>query len=883
MHVLSEILSLVLCFMPALLRTAFLYSLLIISLLFLTSQPLWAQEDTLAQTPPDSVQVDTLAVKSDFETTVNYKASDSIRFNVKNQMVVMYNQSDVKYGDISLASYQITLNWGEDELTAIGLEDSLGKLSQTPVFEQAGEVYNAEKIRYNFESEKAIVTMARTQQGEGYLIGEKVKRFGDRYFLRNGIYTTCNDPHPHFGIRSKKLKMVAGKQIITGPFQLEIADIPTPLGFPFGMVPIPKKRSSGIIIPAYGETRERGFFLRDGGLYLALSDYIDLTFLGEIYSRGGAGGRVMSRYKKRYRYDGSVEFRYNNLPQGEVGTANRAVQQDFWLTWSHRPFARGTSRFSASVNAGTSTFNARNSFNPNDYLSSSFTSNVSYSKSFAGTPFSFTSSLRHNQNVQTEVITVSPQASLNMQRIFPLKKLIKKSSSPLAQLGLSYTSQGKIDVTNSIAAASSGQLRTSEGRQVPDTLGFNLSNMDVLLQNAGMGVKHNIPISTAFSLFNYFTVSPQANYTETWYKERYTYNYLGNDTVNIDTVNSFSRFYDYSVSASVTTRFYSTYIFKSKKAEKPALRHMLTPTLSFSYKPDFSDPRFGLYEEIQVDETGRTERIPTMDGVYGRPSLGEQGNISLRLDNNVELKVFDREAQEMKKVKLIDNFSLSTAYNLAADSFNLADLQMSLRTNLFQRISININSSIDPYTWELYSMDSATGRANQRRIPEFAWKNGQGLGSLKRLSFAISTSLNPEAVKSYIPFEGVDPDQLNYINEHPEYYVDFSVPWNLSLNFNFSYTKNGFDEPNLTRTVSFNGDVSLTEKWKVTFRSGYDFELKDFSFTSIDIHRDLHCWQMSVSWIPFGPRQSYTLDIGVKASILQDLKLSRRNNWYDRR
>jgi hypothetical protein len=272
-----------------------------------------------------------------------------------------------------------------------------------------------------------------------------------------------------------------------------------------------------------------------------------------------------------------------------------------------------------------------------------------------------------------------------------------------------------------------------------------------------------------------------------------------------------------------------------------------------------------------------------MDGVYGRPSLGEQGNISLRLDNNVELKVFDREAQEMKKVKLIDNFSLSTAYNLAADSFNLADLQMSLRTNLFQRISININSSIDPYTWELYSVDSATGRTNQRRIPEFAWNNGQGLGSLKRLSFAISTSLNPEAVKSYIPFEGVDPEQLNYINEHPEYYVDFSVPWNLSLNFNFSYTKNGFDEPNLTRTVSFNGDVSLTEKWKVTFRSGYDFELKDFSFTSIDIHRDLHCWQMSVSWIPFGPRQSYTLDLGVKASILQDLKLSRRNNWYDRR
>lgn len=847
--------------------------------------------DTLAT---DSLSGDTLTVpvKSEFETTVDYSAKDSIRFNIKTKKAYLYGQSEIDYEKINLKSENIEIDWEENTLHAIGVEKENGEIRGAPIFQEGDDIYDAEEIQYNFKTRKAIVTGFRTQEGEGFVLSERAKKAeGDNYYVQNGIYTTCNLPHPHYGIRAGKIKMVGNKQIVTGPFNLEISEVPTPIGFPFALVPLPKKRASGLIIPAYGETRERGFFLRDGGYYWAISDYMDLTVLGEIYSRGGTGLRVQNNYKKRYRYNGAFEFRFNNRPQGERGTPERSVQQDFWVNWRHQPFTRGNSSFSASVNAGTSTFNQNNAFNQRDFISPSFNSRISYRKTFQGTPFTFSAALGHNQNVQTEIVKLNPDMTLAMNRVFPFKKLIQNPKSFLNDVSISYNFKTRGEITNLVQAPNFG-VKTTDEVVENDTVGFNLSNADILLSNAKFGAQHSIPLSAPLTVLRYFTLTPNANFTETWYAEQRDYEWFSGDTIDVNVTSGFSRFYNYSVGTSLTTRLYSTYFMKGKVQ---AIRHVMTPTVSFSYTPDFSKPQYNFYQEVQVREDGTTQLLPRYDGIFGRPSSGEVGQISLSLDNNLEMKVRSLEDPKGKKVKIFDNFGIRTAYNIAADSFNLSDISMQARTQLFGKLQISLNGGIDPYTYELQSVDTSSGRVTQRRINKFAWQTGNGIGNINSAGIALSTNFSPKGAKGgrggrgneqtneQKPPPGTSQADMDFINENRNLYVDFSIPWSLNVSYNLRYSKRGFDEARITQSMNFNGDVSLTPKWKVGVRSGYDFERKEFSFTSVDITRDLHCWQMTVNWVPFGPRQSYTMEIGVKAAILQDLKLARRNNWYDRR
>lgn len=837
------------------------------------------------------VESDTLnrpAASGDFVAIVKYSATDSIKYDFKTQKITLYNKAEIDYTNINLKSNNIALDWNTNELTAIGLTDSLGRLTETPIFKQGDEEYQAKKIRYNFVSEKAIVTDIVKKEGEGFLLLEKGKRDAEGNFNGlQGSYTTCtNTAHPHFRIRSQKLKVIEKKQIITGPFRLEIMDIPTPVGFPFGLLPIPKTRSSGIIIPTYGETQERGFYLRDGGYYWAISDRIDLTFLGEAYSKGVYGASVRSRYAKRYYYTGNFDFRLNTIRAEERGIDD-SKSNDFRLTWSHNPKSRGSSSFSANVNVMTSQFNARNSFNPNDYTQASVNSGINYNKTFTGTPFVFSGSLRHDQNLQSKITNVSPQANLSMNRIFPLRKYVKNSQSPLAQLGLSYRLDGQGKLSNLLPTASTGGFKIpSDQKRVADTVAFDVASLPTILENLQWGLKHSIPLSTSVTFLRYFKMNPSANFTQVFYGSRNSYEWMQKDTVRTIEKQGLSQFYSYNASIDFTTTFYSTFLFKSQKFK--ALRHTMIPTISLNYQPDFSDPRFGFYQEVQIDEAGNTKRVARMSGLYGSPSAGESGTISFSLRNTLEAKVESKDGKD-EKMKLLDSFDFSSAYNLAADSFNLSNISVNLRTSLFKnKIGINVRTAIDPYTYQALTRDSLTGKvATQRQIDRFAWQDGFSLGTMSTLGISLNTSLSADGLKSdnkdVASNQAISQADVDFINQNRDLYVDFNVPWTISMNYNWNYTRVGLIEGNASQNLSFNGDLSVTPKWKVAYTASYDLELNTFSDATFNIHRDLHCWELRVSWTPVGFRRGYSLDLRVKSTLLQDLKLNRKNNWRDRR
>ncbi|WP_154657080.1 putative LPS assembly protein LptD [Hugenholtzia roseola] len=843
-----------------------------------------------AQITKDSLQTkaDTLAIpmSNDFASEVVYSATDSIVYDMEKGIIRLYRGSKIDFENTKLESHQIDIDWASNTLTAKGeRNDSTGALTNTPVFKQGEDQYKAQEMRYNFKSERAIVTSVTKQEGEGFLLLERGKRDAQGNLSGlSGAYTTCNLDHPHFRIRSKKMKVIGKNQIVSGPFLLEISDIPTPLGFPFALMPIPKKRASGIIVPTYGETRERGFFLRDGGYYWAISDYIDLALLAEVYTKGFYGASLRSNYRKRYKYNGNFSFNINNSIQGERGTGTEGRTRDFKLIWSHTPQTKGSTRFSANVNAGTTTFDRRNAFNTQDFMQSSLNSSVNFSKTFEGTPFAFTSSLRHNQNVQTNIVTLSPQFNLSATRIFPFKNLVKNSRSPLAQIGINYNLDGRGDISNLIPAPNFGGLKTDVGRNTADTLGFNFSTASEMLKNMRVGFQHRLPLSTSLTLAKYITLSPSVNFTQTFYRTRNNYEWIGGDTVRVSQENGFFQFFRYDVTASLATRLYNTFYYKSEKFK--ALRHMMVPSVTFSYNPDFGDARYGFYQNVQTNNNGDIRRISRYEGIYGSPAQGRAGTIGIGFSNNLEAKVQRGDKEE--KIMLIENLGFQTSYNLAADSFQLAPISVDFRTRVWDnKININARGTLDPYAYSLISRDTLTGAVSQRRLPTYALSEEGKLGRFSSLNVSISTNLNPDAFKSKEQEAAEKTAQTNeerqFIADNAHLYVDFNVPWSLNISYNLAYTRNGFEDPRVTQNVRLNGDVKLTEKWKVSYETSYDFTAKEFSFTSFNIHRDLHCWQLSATWVPFGPRQMYSVNLGVKASVLQDLKLNRQYTWRDRR
>ena len=863
-------------------------------------------QDSVAIAQQDSIRE---SKKNDIETTINYTARDSMTFDLKGQKLYLYGETHIDYGNIALDADETTIDWNQRTIKAKFTTDTLGRKRGKPVFSQGSDVFETEDILYNFKTRRAIIKGVVTEQDGAFMHGEDVKKNEENeLFIKHAKYTTCNLSDPHFFIESKKIKVVPGNKVVSGPFNMKFREVPTPLWFPFGMFPQPKEKASGIVFPSYGEENRRGFFLRDGGYYFGFSEYADLRITGDIYSKGGHAINALTNYKLRYKFNGSLSFSYNkNSFDNPENALEPSVTKDYWVRWSHRPETRGNANFSASVNAGTSTYNSNNNVAISDLersISSQFSSNVSYSQRFRGTPFNMTANLRHNQNVQTGVYNMTfPGLTINMNRIHPLKNLVKSSSSPLAKLNFSHNFVATNEFTNAPVRGFQG-WDLVEGEGYSDTLRFNFNELGNVYDRAKIGGRHSIPISTSFTLLKYFTVSPSINYEEVWYTRKLDYNGGYNEElggVDVDTLEGFSRAGSWRSGASLNTRVYGMYYLKGIPGIE-AIRHVMTPSVSFSYSPEINNAT-----EIQIDSTGRTAFVTPYEGygfAYGSPQGRESKTIGFSLTNNLEMKVRTPKdtANEFKKVKIFDNLSLNSGYNLAADSFNLSNITWNARTSFFQqKVSVTMTGAFDPYQY----IDDGTSVG--QRVNRFAWNNGQGLGTLQRLNTAISFSLAPKKGKGARGnTDEMDPnmppggrgafdneeDILNsqygteeekeYVLQNPEEYVDFDLPWSLRVSYSINRSKRGLEDAEITaHTVSLNGTLGLTGKTQITFNTYYDVKNQAFATTRIGVSRDLHCWTMNFSWVPFGRQQSFALTIRPKSALLQDLKLEKRRSFYD--
>ena len=840
-----------------------------------------AAEDTFAI--PDPVPVnpgDPKKKKSVLDYDIVYDALDSIPSSPDNSIIELYNQAIIEYGSMKIEAGYIRIEFEKAEIFASGLPDSTGKMTQKPIFVEAGKTYRADEMRYNFETGKARINKVITQEGEGFLHGEKVKKTGGAaFFVKNAAYTTCSHEHPHFRIRTPKAKVIPGVKVVTQFAFLELFDIPTPLMLPFGFFPTTDKRKSGIIIPTYGSSQYRGYFLKNGGFYWAASDYFDLSATGDVYTKGGFGLQGQSNYKVRYKFNGNFNVRYNLLKYGReefesVVPGAYDNRSDFSVTWSHRQDAKANPyyNFSANVNIATTQFYQITSINPDQVLQNRLNSSVSFSRRWAGKPYNLNVTLNHSQNNQTKDMTLTlPQVNFSVNRMFPFKSEggIVGKKKWYEEIGITYTANAK--------------------NQIQTRMDKPLFTETVFRDSSRMGMQHSIPISANYKVFKFFVFNPSINFTERWYpnKLEYAFDPDLNRVVVTDTLNGFFANRDFNANANLSTKLYGLWRYRGFLR---AIRHVMTPTVGLSYRPDFSTPFWGYYQEIQSDTLGNTTLVnPYSRGVYGSAGQGLNGAITFGIQNTLEAKVRSKsDSTGLKKIKLLERFSLNGSYNMAAEEFKLSTIRMAASSSMFDRlITLNYNATLDPYAFD---------EGLNSRVNDYAIGKGQGLFRLTSQRFTAGTRLDASSFKSKDTKkdkkgeeEQNDPNQaaaLGITEGDIDYYrlpgyVDFNVPWSLNLNYNLSYTKSGAADPVVRQSMDISGDMDLTQGWKVGFRTGYDFEAQDFTFTSFNFYRDLHCWTMSCSWVPFGFQQSYMLTIRVKSSILQDLKLERRRGVGD--
>ena len=801
----------------------------------------------------NKVSIDTLNSPDALEFPVKYLAKDSIRIDMKSKLVYLFGEAEVYYGDIELKAENIEIDMDSNIVTARGKKDSTGKYFGEPVFTEKESKVNSHEMKYNFKTEKGLIIDAVTHEGENYIHGEKIyKTPDDILYIKHGKYTTCNLRHPHYWFSANRLKIIPEDKIVTGPANLVIEGVPTPLGIPFGFFPNSDKQKSGIIIPTFGESNQYGFFLLGGGYYAAISDNVSTQITGDYYSKGSWAGNILTNYKKRYKYTGALNTSFSVFKNGFKEFPNYSETQNFFIRWNHTqdPKAQPNSIFSANVNFGNSE-NYTNNFNSsgNQYLSTSFNSSVSYKKSFAGKPYNFSLNGSHSQNTLNKTVTVRlPELAFNVSRLYPFKRKTTIGKQKIYEkIGVSYSMSAKNEVT------------------AKDSL-FSLNNLSYLKDEFQNGMKHSIPLSTSFKVLKNFTVNPSLNYSETWYIEtvRKQYN-LEKDSLEVASENGFERGNSLNMSINASTKVYGMYQYRGNVIK--ALRHVMTPSVGFTYIPENNS---GLRSYIDANN----DSIPYSifeGGIYGSTNTTEAGLINLGLLNNFEMKVRNRKDSlgKDKKIKLLESLKFSTNYNVIADSLNWSNILVNARTNI-KKLSLNFTGSFDPYTIDTTN----TGQFTRLNTSEFD-KNSR-IGRLTSASIAAGFSFRSKKTNTKKESNYGNEQQLEYINANPSEFVDFNVPWTLNMNYNVRYTKPRY-EKNIIQTLNFSGDVSLTNKWKIGMRSGYDFEQKDLSYTSVDIYRDLHCWEMTFNWIPFGPRQSYLFTIRVKSALLQDLKLTRRS------
>ena len=821
---------------------------------------------------PDSLHVDTIAIPNlgkskhskskDFDVPVYYNSDDSLLNDMKNRKAFLYGNAVVKYEDMTINAAFIEVDLDKKEVYAYGRTDG-DSIVGKPEFNQGDETFVADTIRYNFNSKKGIIKNVTTVYDGAYLIGGKTKLHENKHIhMTHGKFTTCDLPDPHFYFNLSKAIVIPDDKIISGPANLVVEDVPTPIGIPFGFFPNKKGGTSGIIIPEFGDEENRGFFLRNGGYYWAINDYVDLTVLGDIYSKGSWGAGMIMNYKLRYKFNGSLSIKYNRNLFGYRGLSNFSASNQYALRWKFTQDSKANpnSTFSADVNMSSTDYDKYNSYNVNNYMTSTKQSSVSYSYVFPNTPLSMSVALKHSQNSNTGSIDLTlPEFAFNMSRIYPFKrkKAVGKSRF-YEKISIAYT----MNATN--------KIRTN------DADFFNIPYDSIT-----NGIIHRIPINASFKLFKYTTLTPSFNYNERWYFKRFSKQW--NDSENLletDYASTFARVWDYNASLSWSTTIYGMFNFRKGKVK--ALRHVFSPNVSFSYVPDFGKEKYkyyGTYSRVMYNNsTGQYDTVSNMysmfEGLpYGTPNKGGSGTVNITLGNNLEMKLRNLKdtTKDNMKIKLLESFNISTNYNIFADSLRWAPISITARTRI-KVVDISFNTTLDPYAI------AQNEYGTYQRINKALVKTN---GHLVRMTIGYLTvgfSLNSKARDKKIAEQ--QESLYDIIYGYPNSYVDFNVPWNLRVSYTFRYTK-PYDEMKITQTLNVSGELNITKKWKISVATGYDFEAKKMSPTTIDIYRDLHCWEMSLHVVPFGQHKSYAFQINVKASMLQDLKLNKRRSWFD--
>lgn len=813
---------------------------------------------------------------------VVYNASDTVSIDPNNKLIHLYNNAKIVHGSMEITSGIIVIDYSNNEIYAGRIIDSLGNYTQSPVFKQGQDVIEPDSLKFNMDTKKAIIFNSRTEQAGLKILSEITKKENDSvYFMNRAKFTTSADlENPEYYFLLRKAKVVPGKKIITGPTNMYIADVPTPIGLPFAYFPLSNKRTSGIIFPSFGEQNSRGYFIQNGGYYLPINDNIDLTLLGDYYTNGSYGFRVENTYIFRYKFRGNLSFRYESLIQSERGFPDYSKSSVYNLRWSHTKDSKSNpnSRFSASVNLGSSKYYRQsvNQINAANYLNNSLSSSISYSKTFTGEPqVNFSLSATHSQNTNTQVINMTlPSLQSSVSRVFPFAPKSGTKKGFLQNINFQYSLRGENRI------------------QTTDSLFFTKEMFD----SAKSGFQHNIPISTNFKLFKYLSFSTSANYNATMVFntiER-SFDIENQEVVTIDN-KGYDGFSTYNFSASLGTTVYGMYDFGNEK-NLQAIRHVLRPSISYSLAPAFNQ-YYDTYEVVSADglTTSDVEYSRFEGSIFGQPNKAYSSSIGLSLANNVEAKVIDKETDDLesKKIVILNNLNFSTSYNIAADSLNLSPVRMTGGTQLFKnKMNINFGATLDPY-----ALDD-----NGVKIDKFNINNGGGLFRLTSANLTLNYSFsssdteksdkNEASINESVRNGGRDDDLFgramdfsdNRFNQEkeeekekkPNDLYNYKIPWSLRIAYAVNYSNSIGQSEISSHSLMFSGDIELSPKWSTGISTGYDFKNKGVTYTQLRFERDLLSWRMNFSWIPFSSNASWNFFIGIKSGMLNDIKYDKR-------
>ena len=841
-------------------------------------------QDSLAL---DTLQADTVGKKKDaLDAPVTFSSSDSTVMTAADGFARMYGNAKINYQTIELTAAVVAMNMDSSIVHANGVADTTGTLQGKPVFKDGETPYESEKMSYNFKSKRGFINNITTEQGEGYITSESAKKGNDEeYYMEHGRYTTCDDhEHPHFYLALSRAKVRPKKNVVFGPAWLVLADVPLPLAIPFGFFPFSSSYSSGFIMPSYGDESTRGFYLRDGGYYFAINDNIDLRLT----------------YNKRYKFSGNFSFSYQDIKTGDKGMPDYSESRSFRLQWTHRQDAKANpnSNFSASINYSSTSYDRNNLnslYDPSLYAQSTKTSSVSYSRTFPDIGLTLSSTFNVSQSTRDSMVSLTlPDLNINLNRIYPFKR--KKAAGKerwYEKISIQYTGQ----ISNSITAKEDYILKSNLARDWRN------------------GWQHRIPIQANFTLFNYINITPSFNYTERWYLYKVKRDWdPATQTVVRDTINGFNRVYNYDFSISANTKLYGFYkpsrkIFGDKIE---MIRHVLTPTVSYSMSPDFSSSRYGFYDTYTyTDENGEvyTEKYSYYDGMlYGTAPEGRSGNINFSLSNNLEMKVkSDKDSTGVKKISLIDEFRIGMSYNLAAKEKPWSDMDISLRLKLSKSKTFNLSASFATYAYEF----NERGQVVEGNRTE--WSYGR-FGRFSGMSQNFSYTFDNNTWKKWFGKDDEKSKDTNKEDEEDEEFTDldereeqrnrkkekvaaevdedgylkFKMPWSLTVSYGITMSEDRSARINtktmrypykLTHTLNFSGNLRISEGWNISFSSGWDFNYKRLSMTTASLSRDLHCFTMSAS-VVLGPYRSYNFNFAATAATLADVLRYKKQSSY---